>query len=143
MATAKNQRLKTITLEIGGIAGVECQVTSWKINPPQNIGEKIRTFCPDGEFREEVDADDWTLDLTWVTDWTAGGLNRYLWANQDAEAAFELVNHPTTTGRAVSWEGELIVKAPPAGGERGETEMSEMTFTGVGDIPVPTYPVVP
>jgi hypothetical protein len=142
VTTAKNKRLKTITLTIGAIS-VECQVTSWKLNPPQNVGDIVRTFCPDGSFREEVDADDWTLDLKWVTDWTAGGLNRYLWANQDATAAFVLTNYPTTTGWAVQWSGSLVVKAPSVGGERGETDMSEMTFTGVGDLPVPTYPVVP
>lgn len=143
MATAKNKRLKTLTLTIGGITGIECQVTSWKINPPQNNGDLVYTYCPDGSFREEVDPEDWTLDLTWVSDWTVGGLNRYLWANQGATAAFTLTNHADVTGWAVQWAGSLIVKAPPAGGDVRTTDMSEMTFTGVGAVPTPTYPVVP
>lgn len=136
---AYNKRLKEITLTIGAIS-IECQVTEWKINPPQNVGDLVYTFCPAGEFREEVDSEDWTLDLTWVTDWRTGSLNRYLWANDGATAAFVLTNHPTTVGSKVQWSGNLLVHAPAAGGAARETEMTEMTFTGIGAIPLPTYP---
>lgn len=139
MPVANNKRLKRITLTIGGIA-VECQITSWTINPPQNNGDLVYTFCPGGEFREDSDPDDWTLDLSWVTDWTLGGLNRYLWANQGATAAFVLVAHPDVTGWAVSWSGSILIKAPSQGGDARATDMSEMTFTGVGALPVPTFP---
>lgn len=137
--TAYNKRLKDLTLSIGAIA-IECQVTDFKINPPQNVGDLVYTYCLDGSFREEVDDDDWTLDLKWVTDWRTGSLNRYLWANQGATAAFTLQLHPSTVGSKVQWAGSILVRAPAVGGEVRTTEMSEMTFTGVGALPVPTYP---
>lgn len=143
---AHNRRLDYITLEIDG-ENYECQITNWKINPPTTIGEKKYTFCPDGEFREETDPEDWTLDLTWVTDWRVGGLDRILWAAgtsaPETPLDFTLVNHPTRTGEAVSWDGQFYPRCPPAGGEARATEMTEMSFVGVGDVPVPTYPVVP
>lgn len=135
---AHNRRLKTITLEIDGI-DVECQITEWKLNPPQNNGDLIYTFCPDGAFREEVDPDDWSLDLTWVTDWRTGGLNRHLWANQGDTVPFTLVEHPGVVGEIVTFAGSLLLAAPAVGGAARETEMSEITLLGVGSLPVPTY----
>lgn len=138
---AHNRRLKAITLTVATIS-IECQVTEWKLNPPDNVlGDRVWTFCPGGEFYEESDLDEYTLDLTWATDWRAAGLNRYLWANQGAEAAFVLTNHPTTTGEAVRWTGTLYVVAPAVGGSARETEMSEQTFPVKG-VPVLTYPTV-
>lgn len=140
---AHNRRLDFITLDIDGTQ-YECQITTWNINPPENVvGDKVYTFCPDGEFREETDPEDWTLSLTWVSDWRTGGLDRLLWASQGDELPFTLVNHPTVTGEAVSWSGTVYGKAPAAGGEARTTEMSEVELTGVGDMPVPTFPVVP
>lgn len=143
---AHNRRLDYITLDIEGVQ-YECQIEEWKLNPPQNIGDKGYTFCPDGEYREQVDPDDWTLDLTWLTDWRTGGLDRVMWAAgtsaPDTPLDFELVNHPTVTGEAVSWVGQIYPRCPPAGGKARETEKTAMTFIGVGDIPTPTYPVVP
>lgn len=136
---AYNKRLKDITLTIGAIA-IECQVTEFHLNPPQNIGDLVYTMCLDGAFREEVDDEDWTLDLTWVTDWRTGSLNRYLFANVGATAAFVLTEHPTTVGSKVQWAGNLLVRAPAVGGAARETEMTQMTFTGVGAYPLPTYP---
>ncbi len=144
MAQAHARRLDSITLTIDG-ANYECQVTSWTINPPQNVGDLVYTFCPDGSFREEVDPDDWTLDLAWVTDWRAAGLNRILWDaatnDPDTPLDFVLTNHPTITGEAVSWTGQLLPRAPAAGGEARTTERSEMTFTLV-DAPTIAYPTV-
>lgn len=143
---AHNRRLDAITFDLDGVQ-YECQITNWRINPPQNVGDTVYTFCPDGAFVEEVDPDAWTLDLSWVSDWRVNGLNRVLWAAAtsapDEPLPFELVSHPTITGEAVSWVGEVIPRAPAAGGEARTTEMSEITLTGVGDVPVPTYPVVP
>lgn len=141
---AHHTRHKFITLEIDG-ADYECQITAWKINPPGNIvGDKAYTMCPDGEYREEVDPEDWTLELTWLTDWRAAGLNRVLWANQGEEVVFTLVQHPELAGsEAVSWSGTVILQAPPQGGEARTTDTSEITLIGVGDLPVPTYPAAP
>ncbi len=140
---AHNRRLKTITLEVDGV-DVECQVTSWKLNPPQNVvGDKVYTFCPDGEFREETDPEDWTLDLSWVSDWRVGGLNRLLLAESGNVLAFTLRHHPTTTGEAVEFTGSIYAQAPPIGGDARTTEMSEVTLLGVGTFPTPSYPVVP
>lgn len=139
---AHNRMLKSITLLIDAVA-YECQVTSWKINPPAKIaGDKVWTFCPGGEFREEVDQDDWTVDLTWVSDWRVAGLNRILWANRGLTKPIVLTNHSDRPGEAVRWTGEVYIEAPAVGGDARTTEMSEITLIGVGDIPVPSYPVV-
>lgn len=136
---AHNRRLDLITLEIEGVA-YECQITEWHINPPDNVvGDKVWTFCPDGEFREEVDPADWTLALNWVTDWRTAGLDRLLWANQGAVLDFTLVNHPSVTGEKVTWTGQVYGRAPNGGGAARTTEVSEAELIGVGDLPVPTY----
>lgn len=143
MAAPKVRRLKYITLTIAGVS-YECQVTDWKVNPPQNVvGDKIYTACPGGEFREETDPEDWSIDLTWFSDWTATGLNRYLWANQGATAAIILTQHSDITGEAVRWTGSVYIAAPAVGGKTRETETSEITLLGVGTVPTPTYPTVP
>lgn len=138
-----NRRLKLITLAIDGDQ-YECQITNWKINPPANVvGDKGYTYCPDGEYREETDPEDWTVDLTWLTDWRANGLDRVLWANQGDTVTFVLRNHPDITGEAAEWSGSVILQAPAAGGDARATETSEITLIGVGDVPLPSYPVVP
>jgi hypothetical protein len=41
------KRLKVITLTIGGIS-VECQLSSWTLDPGVQDGDHIYTYCPDG-----------------------------------------------------------------------------------------------
>lgn len=136
---AHNRRLDFITLSIEAVQ-FECQITEWNLNPPANVvGDLVYTFCPDGEFREETDPEDWTLSLTWATDWRTGGLNRVLWANQGEILDFVLVNHPGVAGEIATWTGQVYGKAPAAGGAARTTEMSEIELTGVGDLPVPVY----
>lgn len=137
------RRRKLITFELDGV-NYECQITDWTLKDSDKVGDKKYTYCPDGEYREEIDPDDWTLDLKWLTDWRVGGLDRILNAAAgqdppDNELPFTLVNHPDVTGETVTWSGVIIAKRPPAGGEARSTEESEMTFTGVGDFPEPTY----
>lgn len=136
---AHNRRLDFITLDIEGTQ-YECQITQWELTPPGNVvGDKVFTFCPDGEFREETDPEDWTLALTWATDWRTGGLNRVLLANQGLPIDFTLVNHPGVTGETVTWTGQVYGQAPVAGGEARSTEMSEVELIGVGDFPTAAY----
>lgn len=137
------RRRKLITLDLDGVQ-YECQINDWKLTPPANVGDKKWTYCPDGEYREEVDDDDWTLDLKWLSDWRVGGLDRVLHAAAAQEApdnqlTFSVVLHPGVTGESSTWSGVIIAKAPPLGGEARTTEESEMSFTGVGDFPVPVY----
>jgi hypothetical protein len=136
---AHNRRLDYITLEIEDTQ-YECQITSWTLNPPDStVGDLVYTFCPDGAFREVTDPGDWSLELTWVTDWRTGGLNRLLLANQGQAIDFTLVNHPGVTGETVTFAGQLYAQAPPMGGDARTTETSTVTLTGVGNFPTPTY----
>lgn len=132
--TAHNRRLKLIELDVGS-GQVECQVTAWTMTPPQDDGEKVRTFCPDGEFIEEVDPD-WMLEVTFLADWRAGGLSDYLMENAGTDAAFVLDHHPDIPAEHVRWSGTLRLKAPPVGGERSTTESQTVTMQCIGE---PTY----
>lgn len=140
---AHARKLKYITLEIDG-ENYECQVTDWKVNPPDEVvGDLVFTACPGGSYREEVDTEaNWSVDLTFLADWRDGGISRVLWANQGATVPITLVQHPDVTGEAVSFAGEVILRAPAVGGKTREYEVQEINLLGVGEVPTPTYPVV-
>lgn len=128
--TAHNRRLKVITFELDSVE-YQAQITSWKMNNNSEDGEKVYTFATDGEFREESD-DDYSLDLKFVSDWTADGISTYLQENDKEDAEFVLDHHPDITGEHVRWSGTLRVKAPSVGGDVRTTEMTEITLQCIG-----------
>jgi hypothetical protein len=125
-----NRKLKVINLTIGGNT-YECQISNWELQNNTEDGEKIYSFCPDGEAIEETDPD-WALSLTLYSDWTVNGISDYLMANDGVDAAFSIVHHPGTIGEQVQWTGTLRIKAPNIGGEIKTTETQTVVLPIIG-----------
>ncbi|MBB4689825.1 hypothetical protein [Amycolatopsis jiangsuensis] len=125
------RRLKVITLTIGGVS-VECQLASWTLDPGVQDGDRIYTYCPDGTAVEETDSEP-TLALTAYSKWVVGGFEDFLWTNRGTVAEFELNHHPDIEGEHVRWTGTLMVQPAPVGGDRGDSEQTEITFQVIGD----------
>lgn len=120
------RRLKVINLAIDS-QSIDCQLTSWTLDPGQDDGDVNYTYCPDGSFISETDAEP-TLDITFVSDWTSAGFSAYLWEHNGETADFTLDHHPDVPGEHVRWTGQLKIKPGPAGGDRGDDETTEVTF---------------
>ncbi|QRP48004.1 hypothetical protein [Amycolatopsis sp. FDAARGOS 1241] len=127
----KVRRLKVITLTIGGVS-VECQLSSWTLDPGVQDGDRLYTYCPDGTAIGETDAEP-TLAVTAFSDWSAGGFEDFLWTNRGTVVEFELNHHPDITGEHVRWTGQLMAQPAPVGGDRGDNETTEITFQVIGD----------
>lgn len=132
--TALNRRLKVINLTIGATS-FECQLKSWTLDPGLDDGDRMYTFCPDGEFTEETDPN-YTLDLSFFSDWRLNGISDYLTQNTGLTAAFVIDHHPDIAAEHVRWSGNVRIKAPPVGGDARDTEVTEITLQCQG---VPTY----
>lgn len=132
--TIHQRRIKLIEFTLDGVS-FECGLKSWKIDLGEEDGDRIYSMCPDGEDVEETDPDP-TLDLTWWSDWRSNGISDFLWTNRGQTVAFQLDHHPDIPTEHVRWTGNVKLKAPPAGGEARETEMTEITLQIIG---TPTY----
>lgn len=125
-----NRKLKVITLDIGG-TDFECQVSNWQMVNNADDGDKIYSFCPDGEDTEEVDPD-WSLQLTFFSDWTSGGVSDYLMQHAGEVVTFQLDHHPDIPAEHVRWDGKVRLKAPSVGGDVRTTETQEITLGVIG-----------
>jgi len=125
-----NRKLKVITLDIGG-TNRECQISNWQLNNNSEDGEKLYSYCPDGEAVEETDPD-YSLDLTFFSDWTSGGISDWFVLHDGETVTFQLDHHPDIVGEHVRYNGSLVVKAPNVGGEIKTTETQEITLQCVG-----------
>lgn len=107
------------------------QITDWNMDPGVQDGDRVFTFAAAGEGHNSVieDTDGKpTLELKWLSDWTAGGFNDYLWLHSGDTADFVLDHHPDIAEEHVQWTGQLKVKATPVGGTARDTETSDLTF---------------
>lgn len=125
------RRLKVITLTIGGIS-VECQLSSWTMDPGVQDGDRLYTYCPDGTAIGETDPEP-TLAVTTYSKWTAGGFEDFLWLNRGTVVDFELNHHPGVDGEHVRWTGQVLIQPAPVGGDRGDNETTEITLMIVGN----------
>ncbi|MFI5607777.1 hypothetical protein [Amycolatopsis sp. NPDC051903] len=125
------RRLKVITLTIGS-QSIECQLSSWTLDPGVQDGDRIYTYCPDGAAVAETDSEP-TLAITAYSKWVEGGFEDFLWTNRGTVAAFTLDHHPDITAEHVQWTGSLMVQPAPVGGDRGDNETTEITFQVIGD----------
>lgn len=110
----------------------ECQVMTWNIANNTEDGEKVFTFCPDGEYREDT-VPDYALEFTFIADWTDGGVSDFLTLNDGAVADFTLSHHPEDPDQNVQWVGTCKIKAPNVGGEARTGERSEVTMPIIGE----------
>jgi hypothetical protein len=128
------RRLKVITLSIGANQ-FQCQIKTWKLDPGEQDGDRQYTYCdgPDNSFVEETDGEP-TLELAWFSDYRSAGLDDYLWSNNNIAANFVLDHHPDIVGEHVRWTGQVLLKAPAAGGDVRATETSEITLQVLGTL---------
>jgi len=134
-APVHHRRLKQIVFTIGGTE-FQTQITSWNVDPGEKDGDRVYSYgttSNSNSFVEETDGEP-TLELKWVSDWRAGGLDDYLWSNNNVEADFQLDHHPDIAGEHVRWTGRVLLKAPPAGDEARKTEMSEIKLSILGTL---------
>lgn len=131
--TTHNRKIKIIEFRLAAIA-FECQVSTWTMNNATGDGDKLYAQCAageDGEFRDEAEPD-YTLDITFFSDWRANGISRYLTQNDGELAAFKLDHHPDIPLEHVYWAGTCKLRAPNAGGDARTTEMTEVSLPIIG-----------
>jgi hypothetical protein len=135
------RKLKIITFTLAGNS-FAWQLEKWKLNDNTEDGEKLYTFGAadaTAEFREDAEPD-YSLDMTYFSDWRSGGISDYLWLNDQVTLAFVLDHHPDISAEHVRWSGSLKIKAPTVGGDVRTTERTEVTFPVIGK---PTYARIP
>lgn len=125
-----NRKLKVIELQIGAVE-YQCQLKTWTMANNTEDGEKLYSYCPDGEDREEAEPD-YALELEFFADWRTNGISDWLTLHDQENAAFVLDHHPDIPAEHVRWSGTLRVKAPPVGGETRTTEMTSVTLQIIG-----------
>ena len=134
---ANHRKLKSILLDIGG-SNFERQLTSWQIKNGTGDPTITETYAPDGAFAEAAD-DDYSMDLTFISDWTANGVSDFLWDHDAETVTYQLDHLYDIPGEHVRFEGEVLVKAPDVGGDQGATEQTTITLKCVLK-PVKTRP---
>lgn len=136
-----NRRFKTavITFTNPALADFSCQMMA--LNPTNNTpdGDRFYTYCADGtgEGRETVDPE-WSVTLKGKHDWQAGGISRYLHANDETDVEMILRFDNAVTGWDRTWTGTVRLKSPGDGGDTRAPEEFEVTFQ-YRDKPVLTY----
>jgi len=131
------RRLKVVNLTIGTVS-VECQLSSWKLDPGVQDGDRLRSFCPDGVAIAETDSEP-TLQLKAYSKWVVGGFEDFCWNNRGVVADFQLDHHPDIPTEHVRWNGQVLIQPTPVGGDRGDQEITEITFMVIDD-PIPSRP---
>lgn len=131
MGALTARRLKLLNLTIGTVS-VECQLSSWTLDPGIQDGDRLYSYCPDGVAIAETDAEP-TLQVKTYSKWVVGGFEDFLWTNRGVAANFQLDHHPDITGEHVRWTGQVLVQPAPVGGDRGDQEMTEITLMCIGD----------
>lgn len=128
---AHNRRLKTIIFDLDG-AEYQCQVKTWKLDAGEQDGDRMYSFCEDGDFIEETDTEP-VLELTFYSDWRSAGISDWLWTNRGRDVEFQLDHHPAIALEHVRWNGTVKIKSPSVGGEARETEVSEVSLQVIGE----------
>lgn len=128
--TAHNRKLKVITFDLGGTE-FQGQCNNWTLNNNTPDGDLFYVYAEGEEFREDADPD-WSLTMTFYSDWRSGGISDYLQANDDSQVAFQLDHHPDVSGEHVRWTGNVKIKAPTVGGDVRATEVTTVTLQCVG-----------
>lgn len=126
----QHKRLKVIEFTLNGVR-YETQVTTWKINNNTGDGERYFTYAVDGEFYEAAD-DSYELELTYLADWTLGGISDVLMSLDGQTVGFVVTNHPDDALSRHVRSGNCKVKAPTEGGEVRSTEVQTVSFPIIG-----------
>ena len=133
----EHKKLKRLTFTLASNQ-FQCQISNWRLVNNTEPGEKFYTFCgPEetGEFREDAEQD-WSLELTFFSDWQLNGINDYLTTNDQATVGYVIDHHVGEAGWQTRRTGQVKIMAPSAGGEARTTETTEITLPCIGK---PTY----
>lgn len=130
--SAHSRQLKLLEFTLGGTS-FECQINTWNVDPGIPDAELVYTFCPDGAAAEDGTPAP-TLQFTFLSDWRANGISRYLTVNSGQDVAFQLDHHPDIPDEHVRWTGTVRLKAPPVGGQARTGERTEITLQGIGEF---------
>lgn len=125
-----NRKMKQVVFDLGGTT-FQCQLENIQIVNNTPDGEKIFSLCPDGEAREETDAD-YALQLRYFADWRVGGISDFLQTHDGETVAFEFEHHPDIPTEHTIWTGDVVIKAPNVGGDVRVTERQEVTLSIIG-----------
>jgi len=125
-----SRKLKEIIFELDGET-FQCQIKSWKLNNNTPDGERLYAFCPDGEKFEDAEPE-WTLDLTFFSDWRSDGVSEFLTLHDQETVDFTLTHNSDDVEAEVQWTGRIKIKAPSVGGDIRTTEMTEVTLPCIG-----------
>lgn len=126
MTQPHHRKLRRIMLQLDGTDYSEQLQTGRVVN---NTGdpERFFTFGPVGEFLEPAEPE-WALELTLYSDWRSSGISAYLTENDNQIVPFTFELHPGVTGEHVRYTGNVLIKAPSAGGEARAQDMTEVTL---------------
>lgn len=139
--TINSQKLVAVTFTLGS-TDYSCQVQSAVVTNSTPDGALQYTLCADGSgvFREVPDSL-WAVDVTFFSDWTTTGINRYL-AAHDGNTVVLAIDFAPGLGAGTyerTWTGNIVIKQPSDGGAARDTLMSKVTWNYIG-VPVLTYP---
>jgi hypothetical protein len=131
------RRLKIISFTLDGVE-YSTQITSWKLSAGIKTGDRTYTFSSSGEGHNVVIAEtdgEPTLDIKFLSDWSADGISSYLWANNMTTVDFTLDHHPDIVGEHVQFSGQVQLQAPDTGDDARADEIQEITLPILGSIP--------
>lgn len=141
MPAPKARKLKTITLVLGG-SNVEHQLKSWTLTNNTKVGNTTFVFGGNlldptmpGAIVEDTDPD-WSLDLTFLSDWASGGISNFLTVQDGQTVTFVLDHLPNQVGEHVRFSGSVKIAAPSVGGDANTTEETQVSLKVVGS---PTF----
>jgi hypothetical protein len=131
--TIHTRKLKHIVFELDGEA-FEAQLQSWQIVDNTDDGDKIYSFGADGQNEDSEETNpDWSLALSFWSDWRLDGVSDWLWANKGRTVPFSITHNVDNAGEVVDFTGECKIKAPPVGGAARDTEKSDVTLPLTGE----------
>lgn len=120
------RQLTDLNFELGGTE-YRCQVRSAIVTNNSDEPEVLATFCPDGDYVAAA-VGSFSLDMVFISDWSAGGISDFLWQNDGLTADFQLDLYSDTAGQHVRWTGTVNIKAPNVGGEAKATDLTEVSL---------------
>jgi hypothetical protein len=126
-----SRKLKTITFVLSG-SSFEAQIKTWNVTNNTKDATVTYTFSPDGAVTDTPDPD-YSLDLTFLADWTVGGISDFLTVHDGETLPFQLDHLYDVVGEHVRWTGLVTIKAPTAGGDARATEESTVKMIIVGE----------
>jgi hypothetical protein len=131
------RRVKTISFMMNSVE-YSTQISDWKVSAGIKTGNRIYTQSVAGEGHnsliEETDGVP-VLTLTFLADWTAGGISDYLWQHNMTVVTYTLDHHPDIVGEHIQFSGTVQLQAPDTGAIARTSESQTVNLPIIGAIP--------